>query len=387
VRTGARRPVAFGVRVGVLTLHCGGNYGAVLQAYALARAVREAGHEVEVVDYRTQTGVAHYRRERLPVNPETRRPQPLFAAHARKAWKNDRFVERHTPLSPDSFRSPTELGAYRSRYDVAVAGSDQIWDLTTERGLETCFFLDWADPATTARISYGPSVGTTTSLGPHAAVLTPLLRSFAAVSVRDDPSAAVVAAATGSPPTKVLDPTFLVDFHDVLRRPRPRRPYLALYGYVRDRRVLAEIRRVADARGLDVVSLGFRTPGARRSRVALGPDEWLGALAGADYVVTSFYHGLVFALRFGRPFTVLPKEGKAHKVNDLLGIVGLEERSRIEDDAAPIDWDRVRGVLEAETARSSDYLRGALAAGRRYGAGTPSRSAANPSPAASADRS
>ncbi|MCI3950380.1 MAG: hypothetical protein K0R11_2314, partial [Acidimicrobiales bacterium] len=263
------------MRVGILTLHCGGNYGAVLQAYSLARAVREAGHDVEVVDYRTQTGVAHYQ-----------------------------------------------------RYDVAVAGSDQIWDLTTERGLETCFFLDWADPRTTARISYGPSVGPTTELGPHAEALVPLLSSMDATSVRDDGSVALVSAATGRIPEKVLDPTFLVDFEDVLVRPRRRRPYLALYGYVRDPAVLAAIRRLADERGLDVVSLGFRNPVARRSRIGLGPDEWLGELAGADYVVTSFYHGLVFALRFGRPFTALPKEGKAHKVDDLLRIVGLEERTR-----------------------------------------------------------
>jgi hypothetical protein len=376
------------VRVGILTLHCGGNYGAVLQAYALARAVGEAGHEAEVVDYRTQTGVAHYRRERLPFNPESRRPQPLFASHALKAWKNDRFIERHTPLSPDSFKSPVELVAYRDRYDVAVAGSDQIWDLTTERGLEACFFLDWADPVTTARISYGPSAGTTTTLGEHADVLVPLLRSFDAISVRDDPSAALVASATGSLPEKVLDPTFLVDVEDIVRRPRRRRrPYLALYGYVRDPKVLAQIARVADERGLDVVSLGFRSPGARRSRIGIGPDEWLGELAGAEYVVTSFYHGLVFALRFGRPFTVLPKQGKAHKVNDLLRIVGLEGRTRIEDDAAPIDWDHVAASLDEEVARSQRYLRAALDVRTNYGEGTPRRSTASPRPAPSADRS
>ncbi len=375
------------MRVGILTLHCGGNYGAVLQAYSLARAVREAGHDVEVVDYRTQTGIAHYRRERLPFNPETKRSQPLFGAHAVKAWKNDRFIERHTPLSPDSFRSPSELVRYASRYDVAVAGSDQIWDLTTERGLETCFFLDWADPTTTARISYGPSVGPTTELGPHAETLVPLLRGFDAISVRDDGSVALVHAATGRVPEKVLDPTFLVDFEDVLRRPRRRRPYLALYGYVRNPKVLAQIRRVADDRGLDVVSLGFRNPVAKRSRIGLGPDEWLGELAGAEYVVTSFYHGLVFALRFGRPFTALPKEGKAHKVNDLLRIVGLEERTRIEDDAAPIDWAPVTAALADETERSKRYLVSALETGRRYGSGTPKRSTASPSPAPSADRS
>ncbi|HZB70505.1 MAG TPA: polysaccharide pyruvyl transferase family protein, partial [Acidimicrobiales bacterium] len=222
---------------------------------------------------------------------------------------------------------------------------------------------------------------------PHADALVPLLSGMDATSVRDDGSVALVTAATGRIPEKVLDPTFLVDPGDVLRRPRRRRPYLALYGYVRDPAVLAQIRRVADARGLDVVSLGFRNPVARRSRIGLGPGEWLGELAGAEYVVTSFYHGLVFALRFGRPFTALPKEGKAHKVDDLLRIVGLEERTRIEDHAAPVDWDRVAGVLAEEAERSRRYLVAALDVRRVYGSGTPSRSTASPSPAPNADRS
>jgi len=136
-----------------------------------------------------------------------------------------------------------------------------------------------------------------------------------------------------------------------------------------------------------VVSLGFRNPVARRNRVGIGPDEWLGELAGADYVITSFYHGLVFALRFGRPFTVLPKVGKAHKVDDLLRIVGLEGRTRIEDDAAPIDWDGVNAKLADEVTRSQRYLRSALAARDGYGVGTPNRSTASPNRAPSADRS
>jgi len=351
------------VRVGILTLHCGGNFGAVLQAFALARAVREAGHEPEVVDYRTQTGVAHYRRERLPVDPVSRRPQPLFAAHAVKAWRNDRFVERHTPLSPDTFRWPSELVRYRDRYDVVVAGSDQIWDLETERGCEPCFFLDWVDPDRTARVSYAPSFGPTRSLGEHAATLTPLLAGFDALSVRDAGSAKVVLEATGRTAERVLDPTFLVDYDDVLVRPRRRRPYLALYGYVRDPQVMAEIRRIAEARDLEIVSLGFRNPVARRNRIGIGPGEWVGEMAGAEYVVTSFYHGLVFALRFRRPFTVLARADKTHKVDDLLGIVGLEGRTRSSGDADPIDWDPVVDVLDGEASRSRRFLTSALATG------------------------
>ncbi len=347
------------MRVGILTLHCGGNYGAVLQAASLARAIRAGGHEVEVVDYRTAAGVTYYRRDRLPIRLDTRKAQPLFAAHALKAWRNDRFVEVHTGLSPDTFSDGHELEAYRDRYDAVVAGSDQIWDLSTPRGMDASFFLDWTGDRTT-NISYAPSCGPITTFGEHRPEVAALLDRFGALSVRDASSARLVEATTGRAPVQVLDPTFLVEQRELAVAPRRRRPYLAIYGHLRSPQVLRGIREVASRRNLDVVSLGFRNPLADRNRIGLGAAEWLGELAGAELVVTDFYHGLVFSVIFRRPFVALAKEGKVHKVADLLGLLGLEHRSRLDRADEPIDWAPVEAVLEREIARSKRFLTDAL---------------------------
>lgn len=348
------------MRVGILTLHCGGNYGAVLQAASLAAAVRAAGHDAEVIDYRTPSGVTYYRRDRLPLRPGSRRVQPLFAAHAVKAWRSDRFVEEQSGLSPDTFSAPGELAAYRDRYDVVIAGSDQIWDLSTPRGLDTSFFLDWTGDAT-RRVSYAPSCGPITTFGEHRQEVAPLLDRFDALSVRDDSSRRLVAATVGRTPEKVLDPTFLVDHHRWLEPSTRRRPYIAVYSQLRRPGVLRSVRELANQRGLDVVSLGFRSPVADRSRIGLSPAAWLGELAGAELVVTDFYHGLVFSIIFRRPFVSLPKEGKVHKVADLLGLLGLEGRTRLERAFDPIDWIPVDTLLEGHVARSRAFLTGALA--------------------------
>ena len=40
------------MRIGILTFHRANNYGALLQCYALCRALCNLGHNAEVIDYR-----------------------------------------------------------------------------------------------------------------------------------------------------------------------------------------------------------------------------------------------------------------------------------------------------------------------------------------------
>ena len=51
-----------GRKIGILTFHCAHNYGAVLQTYATQKLLSDAGHDVEVVDYRPDYLVEPYRR-------------------------------------------------------------------------------------------------------------------------------------------------------------------------------------------------------------------------------------------------------------------------------------------------------------------------------------
>ena len=42
------------MKIGIITVHNGQNYGASLQAYALIQLLKKMGHEANLIDYRTK---------------------------------------------------------------------------------------------------------------------------------------------------------------------------------------------------------------------------------------------------------------------------------------------------------------------------------------------
>ena len=93
---------------------------------------------------------------------------------------------------------------------------------------------------------------------------------------------------------------------------------------------------------------------------------WLNLLRGAQCVVTTSFHGVVFSIMFHRPFLVVLLRGKRAGGNDrvrtLLEATGLSDRifdprfGVAEQMGAPIDWAAVDERLSAMRESSADYL-------------------------------
>ena len=90
-------------RAGILTFHSADNYGAVLQTYALSRAIRALGHEAEVIDYRPLVARRAYNRLGL------RSGRPVQKLMRR--WKFRKFRNRYLPLSKQCYLTGEALRA------------------------------------------------------------------------------------------------------------------------------------------------------------------------------------------------------------------------------------------------------------------------------------
>ena len=64
------------------------------------------------------------------------------------------FREKHFTFSPPC-TSSVEIDAAVSRYDMLVAGSDQVWHFSHP----SVFFLEWGHPYEGRRVSYAPCCG------------------------------------------------------------------------------------------------------------------------------------------------------------------------------------------------------------------------------------
>ena len=145
------------MKVSLITFHFATSYGAVLQAYALCRVLTQAGHEVEIADYRpeTMTNRPDWRRDRFygfhPAHFEWWLTRRRFA----------RFRTTFLPLSRKIYRTYAELQADPPDAEVYICGSDQIWNPQLTNGsLDPAYFLEYA-PAGRRRIAYAASMGGT----------------------------------------------------------------------------------------------------------------------------------------------------------------------------------------------------------------------------------
>ena len=354
-------------KIGILTYHANVNYGATLQAYALYQLLKNWGHYVEFIDYRPRKAewedlkYLYFRRSRF-LDPF------LVPSGIRKFKQMRSFLLSQASLSPQKHHTRNQLSKFVHQYDVVICGSDEIWNVHSSiTGFDSSYFLDFLDSKRIPKVSYAPSFGSITDLGKYQELVGKLLEDFQAISVRDNNSLKLVNN-FGLEATKVLDPTFLIDYSEIVQAPQINNDYILVYGTL-SKKEGNYIEKVAAAKGLDIIAVGGQ-PGKWKppiNLIGVSPQEWLGYFQKASYVFTSFFHGAVFSLIFNKPFTSFYRAGKAVKVKDLLTDLDAKNRlldlNSISTETKPklnftIDWDSNK--LNQAINDSQEFLKNSL---------------------------
>lgn len=342
-------------RVGILTFHQADNYGAVLQAYGLARTVQELGHAVEIIDYRPAAARKRYRRLRL-------RSGAFFAALARR-WKFREFRKRFLPLSRRTYLAPEDLVKDPPQVDCIVCGSDQVWNVDSYRGFDPPFFLSFARGPDTRRTSYAATFGSTRTIAANRERISDLLCAFDFISVRDADSQNTIHELIGRFPPRVLDPSFLTDFGEITAPKTRSSPYIVAFSMECTPLFQRVVATLSQRMGLPVVSLATPIEGAQMIG-APSPQEWLSLMRHARLVVTNSFHGLCFAIINRRDFYMVPRTRDQNRLDDLLTWFELNDRVVTDENFDELIGDHDYGVdyskVEQHIDRAIDESRRSL---------------------------
>lgn len=348
------------MKIGIITIHNPPNYGAMLQAYSLSTHLAETGHQVEIIDY-DQPDLHEYFRFKWSFPPRFTNWQRLKRCAA--------FVRDKQVKSAKTYRSPEQFLPDADNYDALITGSDQVWFTGPVQFYDPLYFLDLPQ-ARARKISYAPSAGGTTDFEDFTPKVKAALARFDHISVRDDNTEALIAPLTDKPIARVVDPTFLCDFTQLLNPSSPQpEPYLLLFGNIA-RKWDALIKSTAKQLGVSrIVTLQYKNENATHRLGAPSPEDWINHFKHAAGIITSYFHGTAFAINFERPFLAIPTPGRVKKVNALLEDVGLQARVVQEADdpatalpkfAQPIDWPAAKELLQQRVNTSKLFLRRAL---------------------------
>lgn len=216
------------MKIGIITLPPYANFGGILQAYALSHVLQGMGHETEVIYIKKRWRQPLWR---IPLAYTKRaikkyilhRPAWIFyEKKAKREWaliiqNTFRFVENHIRYRVYKSFSSIQEGDY----DAFVVGSDQVWrpkyfTYSSEGADIREAFLHFAKEWNVKRMVYAASFGVDNweYTPEQTAECASLVKTFSAISVREESAIELCRQHLNVEAKHVLDPTLLLRQED-----------------------------------------------------------------------------------------------------------------------------------------------------------------------------
>ncbi|MBC8264040.1 MAG: polysaccharide pyruvyl transferase family protein [Anaerolineales bacterium] len=349
------------MQVGILTFHDGINYGAFFQVYALQSFLVQHGFDCRVINYKS---IGFTKREyKVFLGPRLLHPRRLVKGIIIKnIVKIARFKMAHRRLN-FTRRIFEEDKLSKLHFDAIVIGSDEVWNFGSRLiGYDPVYFSRGLQASRI--ISYAASFGRTKADEAIPEELKNALNRIDYVSVRDENSANIMRAITKKPVQITLDPCFLVDLKPEAITPHDA-GFILIYGFF-NKTMIHQVLEYARFVGKKTVSVGYNRPWCDVSLDTLSPLQWLGYFANCDRVITTMFHGMIFALLNQKDFCMFSTPYRKNKVGNLLSDLGLSDRFVDESQsikealARKIDYPKVNARIEAKRRQSEEFLLSAL---------------------------
>ena len=195
-------------KIGVLTLPLKGNYGGVLQAFALTTFLKKNGYNAILIDRQwdiQQSGISYLIKKAIYHHLLIKNVKYFC-----KKWINPKTKKI---ISQKQIKELNDFG-----FDAVVVGSDQVWRLEHTTGVGSNYFLDFLKNKKTKKISYAASFGKDSVDGDSDKLseIASLLSEFSAISVREESGVKICAELFKVEVKQVLDPVLLLKRDDYL---------------------------------------------------------------------------------------------------------------------------------------------------------------------------
>ncbi|MDA7755393.1 polysaccharide pyruvyl transferase family protein [Pseudomonadales bacterium] len=332
--------------MGILTFHDSVNHGAFYQVFAMQIFLESLGLDAYVLNYTNK----HHKQESLKTLFSSKNPLTLIRSLLkmlafRSAQKELRLIPKNLICSH------SELTRISSKMEFIIFGSDIIWDFTLPQlGHDTAYFGDGLCPSS-GKVAYAASMGTSNTEFPED--LIQLISTFKSIGVRDDRTFDRIKHKIHGQNSlvKVLDPTLLITpefWNKMVPSPKNRRPYILVYAFYIPSVVKDWISEFSERLDLDIIVVGYKNGVNGANHCHAGPEDWLELIRGADFVVTSTFHGTIFSTIYRKQFICIGNDAIDGKVISLLGDLGMLDDVYWHDKLAI-------SVLEKLLVRKIDY--------------------------------
>ena len=296
------------MKVGLITLSCAYNYGAVLQAYATERFLNQHGYDAVLIDYVT---------ERYQIDTKD------YVYKTTVRWKKNaltRFVWKYTwhkndVKCRDFFRNFVEEHIPKTK--VYYSNEELKEDFV---------------PDDRKKIAYSSSFGEVHMSTEVKQKVRKLLERYDAIAVRENSGKNLVED-MGLSAKVVLDPTMLCDrtVWDELAASRLlKQDYVLLFQINPNKELLHFAEEFARSQKMNLVILSANPAHKKflgRKAIYLPKvEEWLSYFKYASYVLTDSFHACVFSVQFERQFAPVVDQRNTKRISSVLELLDVKKR-------------------------------------------------------------
>lgn len=352
------------MRVGIITFQQTNNYGAILQNFALQKAIKKIGCAPETIDYQAEYISKPYKLNHLKnkgiflyvfgiMGYICYLPRARKCNHFRKLIKYSELV------------NASEISKLNNAYDCFICGSDQVWNYNLT-GADSAFMLDFVKENGKCN-SYAASLGLMNIPKEKEGLYKENLCRYHKITVREKSAQEILERLLGRTIDFVMDPCFLLtkeEWIHVAKYKKMNKPYILVYQLGVSPDVVKIAKQLAKSRNLKIVFIPFPIgkPSFGKYAMFSGPAELIGYINNAEYIVTDSFHGTALSIILNKRFFTKVSgthAGVASRINDLLGLFGLQNRiiDRKTDILAEIDYDAVNKCIMQEREKSIKALR------------------------------
>lgn len=333
-------------KVGIITYHAAYNYGSVLQARATQEVVRQAGYEVEMIDYRPKTQKDYYQKLYrtdfgLKVFLKDLTMLPVQGQRNVRNKRFESFIKKEFRLTPQEYSDPNALQQLSNAYDIIISGSDQIFNKHSNE-LES---EPWSamDPYLLTFVNEGKKISYASSPASMTAEellrLEKKLRKFNHISARENDAATYLSEIVGYRVPNVLDPTLLlnkIQWHEFSKKASVSLPksyvlYYSLDGTNKMLKRIPQLHKLSERAHMPILAITpfAMLPYSKRiiSGHNIGPYEFIKSIENAALVVTDSYHGTLFSINMNTPFwSISNGKSSSTRKDQILMRLCLEDR-------------------------------------------------------------
>ncbi len=367
------------MKVAILTIADGANYGNRLQNYAMQEYLKSFGLMVDTIrretsrDLHGKTKVLYLTKELLKLI--LKKKNTNFGTRKRKR-KFDKFNKKYISFSNISVSNNHAPNNLKEEYDYFICGSDQIWNANFE--VVCCDLLNhlafFADD--NQRIAFAASFGARKIADGYEEIFRRELPKFKAISTRENSGKDIIKDLINRDVTVVMDPTMLLGVEkwvSVEKKPAYVKGEKYILSYflgeknMKIKKYLEDLSSQLDARVISL-DIEFLSDGCIKNmkEFLTTPDEFVWLVNHAECIVTDSFHGTVFSILFKKRFVVFERFATENgndmesRIDSLLTKFKFE---KCKDDInnpslfpIMVDYSGVEEQLEIEKERAKKFI-------------------------------